>query len=110
MTAPKAEVGQWSQIPLTPFVVIPRAICTAALWDLPFSTLLAMAEAGEQGLSVIRLPNRQTFLSRAGDAPLSYMRQVDDPIGGIRWEPTVLRDVAVFYGDHDKTFLHGQGW
>lgn len=98
-------------VPMQPFVVIPRAVCTEALWGLPFSALLAKAERGEQGLTIIHLPDTKTFSSRAGDAPLSYMRREEDDKGFVTHHPTVLRDVAVFRGGQgDKTFLHGQGW
>lgn len=91
-------------------VVMSKTLYEQRVWDKPFSTLLAQAEVGDRGMSVLTLEHN-AFHSRAGDAPLSYQEQAKDERGEKIWRHTVLRDVAVFYeGQDDRTMLHGQGW
>lgn len=88
------------------YVVVPRAVFTEAIWSLPFSAVVAKAEADEDGLFVLAATDA-FFVSRAGNVPLTYTSKDRDG----NMARIALPDVAVLRGDgHDKTFLHGQGW
>lgn len=92
------------------YVVMSKALFDQRVWDKPFDTLLAQAERGDRGMEVLNLEHN-SFHSRAGNAPLTYQKQLTDERGNKEWKHTVLRDVAVFYaGPSGQSCLHGQAW
>lgn len=104
MSATKSD----ALVKLINYVQIPSEMFAERLWSLPFSELLAKAQSGVDGLSVLQLPYGVALQRDGGDRVRYSMKHEESNTW--QWFDVPAGVAVMRCGAHDKALLYAQAF